>query len=243
LVADLHIHTVASGHAFSTIEEVAKSAASHGLELIAITDHGPSLPGGAHLYHFWNLRVIPRELHGVKILRGAEANIIDESGKLDIPDELLETLDLVHIAFHPKCGYESRGSTYNTQVLLRAMANPHVDVIAHPGNPRFPLDLEVIAEAAAQANLLLELNNSSFLETTSRQGAYEEDEFLAKLAYRKGMDIVINSDAHIACQVGNFKEAIKLAKRAGFSEERVINSSTKRVLDYLRRKKKLSGLT
>jgi putative hydrolase len=186
---------------------------------------------------------VPRELHGVKILRGAEANIIDESGKLDIPDELLETLDLVHIAFHPNCGYESKDSTHNTQVLLRAMANPYVDIIAHPGNPRFPLDLEVIVEAAAQANLLLELNNSSFLETTSRRGAYKEDEFLAKLAYQRGMDIVINSDAHIACQVGNFKEAIKLAKGAGFSEERVINSSVERVLNYLKRRKKLFDLT
>src|SRR5512146_3220126 len=52
IVADMHTHTIASGHAYSTVNELAHAAAAKGLAAMAITDHGPALPGGPHLYHF-----------------------------------------------------------------------------------------------------------------------------------------------------------------------------------------------
>ena len=67
--ADLHTHSVASGHAYSTISELALAAAERGLKMIAITDHGPAIPGGPHLYHFSNLKVLPEYLHGVRLLK------------------------------------------------------------------------------------------------------------------------------------------------------------------------------
>ena len=72
ILMDLHTHTVASGHAYSTIMENAKAAAEKGLEGIAMTDHGPAMPGGAHLYHFWNLTALPQQIAGVRVLRGVE---------------------------------------------------------------------------------------------------------------------------------------------------------------------------
>ena len=54
-IADLHIHSIASGHAYSTVNENAKAAADRGLQLIALTDHGPKMPGGPHLYYRWRL--------------------------------------------------------------------------------------------------------------------------------------------------------------------------------------------
>ena len=59
-VLDTHCHTVASGHAYSTVQEIAKYASEIGLELVAVTDHSDKLPGGAHLFHFHNLHVIPK---------------------------------------------------------------------------------------------------------------------------------------------------------------------------------------
>ncbi len=59
ILVDLHTHTVNSGHAYSTLTENVTAAVAHGLKAIGITDHGPALPGGAHDYHFWNLRVLP----------------------------------------------------------------------------------------------------------------------------------------------------------------------------------------
>ena len=82
--ADLHVHTVASGHAYSTIGEIAVEAGRKGLRLVGMTDHGPALPGGPHPYHFAALRFVPETLHGVRILRGVEANILGP-GQLDLP--------------------------------------------------------------------------------------------------------------------------------------------------------------
>lgn len=69
LVVDTHTHTVASGHAYSTIIENCIEASKKGIELIAMTDHGPAMPGGPHIFHFGNLKVIPRYIHGVEVLK------------------------------------------------------------------------------------------------------------------------------------------------------------------------------
>ena len=95
LIADMHCHTVASGHAYSTVQEIAREASNKGLEMVAITDHGPSMPGGPHCYHFGNLRALPSEIYGVKILKGVEANIIDYDGNIDLPERYLDILDIV----------------------------------------------------------------------------------------------------------------------------------------------------
>ena len=236
LKVDLHTHTVASGHAYSTIMEMAKAAKDKGLEAIAITDHGPALPGGAHPFHFWNLRVLPKEIFGVRILKGAEANIINSRGELDLEDELLKTLDVVLVAFHPGCGYEDKGVTENTKSMILAMENPHVHIVAHPGNPSFPMDASKIVVAAEKYNVSIEINNSSLLSTTSRFGSYKSCLSIATEAYKSGLDIVVTSDAHIASSVGNFNEAISLTSKAGFSEKKILNSSVDKVLNFLGKK-------
>lgn len=234
LEADLHIHTVASGHAFSTVQEIVEAAAKKGLKLVALTDHGPGMPGAAHEYHFWNLRVIPDEMEGVRVLKGIEANIVGPNGELDLPDEQLKLMDIVLVAFHSRCGYEGKTEEEHTRALLGAIRNPLVDIFAHPGNPNYPLNVAEVIEAALKHNVLLEINNSSFLTATSRSGAYAYDLAIAKAAYQKGLNVVINSDAHLASIVGEFGEAIKLAKEAGFGKDRVLNSSAERVLEFLR---------
>ena len=61
---DTHSHTLVSGHAYSTMREMASMAAEKGLEGLAITEHAPEMPGSTHLYYFQNLKVVPRELCG-----------------------------------------------------------------------------------------------------------------------------------------------------------------------------------
>src|SRR3990172_5803131 len=153
LEADLHVHTVASGHAFSTVEEIVKAASLKGLKGIGLTDHGPALPGGAHPYHFWNQRVFPREMGGVRIFRGAEANIVNLKGEIDLAEEILESLDLVLVAFHLYCGYDGKSALENTKVLIKAMENPLVDGIVHPGNPVFPIHAEEVVKAAKEKSI------------------------------------------------------------------------------------------
>lgn len=234
-VADLHIHTVASGHAYSTMEESARVAQEKGLELIAFTDHGPALPAGAHQYHFWNMRVLPDEMYGVKVLGGAEANIVNDQGELDLDDDLLKTLDVVQIGFHPFCGYEGKTVEENTETLIKAMKNPLVHIIVHPGNPWFPIDIDPVIEAAREHHILLELNNSSFV--TSRPGGEDTCREIAKKVYQAGLPIIVGSDAHLSSLVGEFSQAVKVIEEIGFSPDRVMNTSTTRILQFLKEKR------
>jgi putative hydrolase len=237
--ADLHVHTIASGHAYSTIDEISREAAKKGLSMIAMTDHGPNLPGGAHPYHFWNLRVIPRELNGVRVLRGVEANIMNSDAELDLPEDYLELLEIVLAGFHPVCGYESGSAVQNTNVLIKAMENKFVDVIVHPGNARFPIEPKPLVEASKALGVALEINNSSFLATSNRLSAYDFDIQIAKHVAELGSPVAISSDAHIYLQVGELSKAIDLAEEAGITSNQVINASAERVLDYLENRRKV----
>lgn len=115
IVADLHTHSIASGHAYSTIEEMAKGAKRAGLKMFAVAEHGPSMPGGPHLYYFYNIKVIPEVMEGVEVLRGAECNIVDREGNIDLDDEHLEKLDWVLAGFHIVCSPEGMSVAENTR--------------------------------------------------------------------------------------------------------------------------------
>jgi putative hydrolase len=228
--ADLHIHTVASGHAYSTIGEIAVEAAGKGLRLVGMTDHGPAVPGGPHFYHFAALRFVPAALHGVRILRGVEANIVGH-GRLDLPEELLGRLDLVMAGFHEECGFDGQGPEANTAALLALMEKPRVKVVSHPGNPNFPIDYETVARRAAETATALEINNSSFGQ--SRKGSSGNCREIARLCARFGTPVAVGSDAHIAQGVGEFGEALKVLAEAGVSPRQVVNRTVESTLAFL----------
>ena len=79
---DLHTHTVASGHAYSTVQEMAKAAADKGLKLLGITEHAQGIPGTCDEIYFHNMRIIPRKMYGIDLMFGSEINIIDHDGPL-----------------------------------------------------------------------------------------------------------------------------------------------------------------
>lgn len=228
--ADLHIHSIASGHAFSTIAEIAAAAARKGLDIVAITDHGPALPGGPHPYHFAALRFVPPVMEGVRILRGIEANIVEE-GQLDLEDHLLGRLDLVMAGFHEACGFDGRGEAANTRALLALMETGQARVISHPGNPNFPLDYQEVAKRATETNTALEINNSSFV--ISRKGSAPNCLALARFCARYGTPVSVASDAHIAQGVGEFDAALAALAEAGVAWEQVVNRSVESTLAFL----------
>lgn len=236
LIADFHIHTVASGHAYSTALEYASVAAKKGIQVIAITDHGPAMPGGPHYYHFSNLRMLPKQIEGVSVLKGVEANIINENGDIDLEERELKLLDIVMVAMHPRCGYEDLGEKGNTEVMLKAMDNPYINIIAHPGNPMFCVDPKKIVEKAKAKGILLEINNSSF--TGSRAGSEDRCLEIAREVKRQGWKVVIGSDAHYAEMVGTFEKAIELAGRAGLAEKDVVNSSLELIEEFIIRRER-----
>ncbi|MGB9663229.1 MAG: phosphatase [Moorellaceae bacterium] len=229
--ADLHVHTIASGHAYSTVKELAEAAAAKGLKMIAITDHGLRMPGGPDEHYFHNLVSIPRKIGEVEILRGVEANIVDEEGNLDIPEKILDQLDIVLAGFHAGTGFDGRTPEEYTRAAIAALNNPYVHLLVHPGNPDFPVDLEAVAQAAAATSKALEFNNNSF--SLSRPGSLPRCQQLARLAKQHKISVVVSSDAHIYTAVGNFARAWQVVKGAGISEEQIINMTANRVKEYL----------
>ncbi len=235
LVADLHTHTVASGHAYSTVNENISAARKKGIKIIAITDHGPCMPGGPHLYHFGNLKVLPRNLYGVEVFYGVEANVLDFKGGLDLPENYLDNLDIILAGFHNRC-YPGGTVEQNTKAMINTMRNPWVDIIVHPGNPQFAVEPREIVTAAVELGVVLEINNSSLGK--SREGSYDNCLAIAREAARTGANVVVGSDAHWLDHVGEFSAALNLLKKAGVVEEQIINTSVSKVKTYLQNRRK-----
>ncbi|WP_378950388.1 phosphatase [Pelosinus sp. sgz500959] len=232
-LADLHIHTISSGHAYSTVLENARAAADKGLEMIAITDHGPAMPGGPHIYHFGNLRILPEELFGVRILKGVEANIIDRAGTLDLPADRLAPLDIVLAGLHTICS--PCGSVEeNTEMLVNAIKNPWVDVIVHPGNPEYLIDAEAVVKAAVEYDVAIEINNSSL--KLSRAGSRPYCEKILALAKEYKAKIIVGTDSHFALSIGNFSEAIALLEKYEIDPSAILNTSIASVESHLARR-------
>ncbi len=229
LFADLHVHTVASGHAYSTVEEIARAAAARGLSMVALADHGPAMPGGPFEYHFANLRVLPPVIHGVEVLHGVEANILDAQGTLDLREAFLKRLDIVLAGLHTLC-LSPMDREQNTQALLNALRNPYVDIIVHPGNPDFPIDTERVVLAARDLGKALEINNSSFFV---RRGSDSVCREIAGLLRRHGCLVSVSSDAHTAYDVGELSRAMELVLEAGIPQQSILNQSAERVKQFL----------
>ena len=231
ILIDMHNHTTASGHAHSTIQEIAKEAKDKGLKYVGITDHGPSLQGAANIWYIWNLKVVPETIYGVEILKGVEANILNEEGELDVPDDLLETLDIVLAGFHegPIQPMDIEG---NTKTILNVMDSKYVDIVVHLGNPKFPIDIEKVVLKAKKTNTLIEINNSSL--HTSRTGSEENCLKIALMCKKHNVPMIFSSDSHISFDVGRFDMIFKLLEGADIPEELIVNSSIERFENYMK---------
>jgi putative hydrolase len=226
---DTHTHSVASGHAYSTVQELAHEARRKGLKAFVLTDHGWTMKGGPFLYHFGNMRVIPPLLYGVRFFKGIEANIIDFEGGVDIPENYYRHFEFILAGFHEICLVPG-SLEENTRAAIRAMENPYVDAISHPGNPAFPIDIEAFVEAAAKHGKLVEINNSSFIV---RKGSPERCEAIARACIARGVRVACGSDAHISYDVGRFDKVIPMLKKIGMPELLVVNSSMRSFEAYL----------
>ncbi len=145
-IIDMHTHTVASGHAYSTIHENIQFAKKHGMKFLGTSDHGSTMTGGPAEYFFHNLKVVPREMDGVKILRGMEANILDVNGNIDeLDSKALDGLDYLIASLHTVC-IEPSTKEDNTKAILNAMEQEKVKIIGHPDDARYELDYEAIVK-------------------------------------------------------------------------------------------------
>lgn len=228
---DMHNHTISSGHAYSTIQEIAREASNKGMKYVGITDHGPSLHGAPTIWHIGNLRVVPNTIHGVEILKGVEANILNEDGEIDVSEEFLGHLDIVLAGLH-EGPIASMDRERNTKAILNVMDNKYVDIIVHLGNPAFPIDLENVVLKAKESKKLIEINNSSL--HTSRIGSKENCLEIALMCKKYNVPMIFSSDSHMSFDVGRFDEIFKLFEGVDIPEELIVNSSVERFEEWMK---------
>lgn len=233
IAADLHTHSIASGHAFSTIQEIIAAAKKKGLEMVAITDHGPDMDGAPNKWYFGNMEILPRTYEGMRVLYGVEANIMDNEGSLDLEPYFLNKLDIILAGLHEDSLMPSTVAE-NTRAVIKAMESSYVDIIVHPGNPAYELDQEQVVLASRDLGVALEVNNSSL--SVCRLGSHEYCRTLLQLIKKHKTIISLGSDAHWAGQVGCFSEVFKILEESGIKEEQVLNTSPVKVIEYLKKR-------
>lgn len=231
-LADLHIHTVASGHAYSTVDEIARAAKEREMIVIGIADHSEGMPGGAPLFHFHNLRAIPREIYGVTVLKGAEVNIIDYDGGVDLSESTLDGLDFAIASLHPPCIAFADKETV-TAGIIKVMENPHIKIIGHPGDSRYPLDVEKVVLASKRTGTLLEVNNASLGSGSFRPGVRECLVELLELCKVHEVPVIVGTDAHICYAVGDFDLSKELLKEVNFPERLIMNTMPDKLVEFI----------
>ena len=232
---DTHTHSIASGHAYSTVDENLRWAAEKGLELVALTDHAPGMKDTTGHAYFANLHVLPKELHGVRLLRGIELNIMDFDGKVDMDEKVLSRLDFAIASLHVPC-IAPGSRKENTRALMKVMENPFVDVIGHPGDPRYDVDYKEVFRHAKETGTFLEINNASLVPGGFRDGSQENVKEILRMSMEEGVSVVLGSDAHFYTGIGDFSHALALLKEVGFPEELVFNTDPMSFLASLKQR-------
>ncbi|MEG1426478.1 MAG: phosphatase [Oscillospiraceae bacterium] len=232
IIADLHTHTIASTHAYSTISEMVTAAKEKGLYAIGITDHGHRMPGAPGEWYFENLCQLPLFLNGVKTVMGMETNVLDFAGTIDYAPR--DNVDFLIASVHDIPGISLSEPTVEncTQMYLQLAKNPKINAIGHSGSPKYKYDYEQVIPEFGRNHKLVEINAHTF---EVRPGSVENCRAIALCCKKHGVPILVSSDAHFQTEVGCFQKALKLLEEIAFPEELIVNASVDRLNEYLER--------
>jgi len=219
---DLQMHTRWSDGSDSA-EAMARAAKERGYEYIAITDHSQSLKfvGGVTVEELREHAKLVKQVAdkvGIAILMGTECEVHPD-GSLDYPDEVLKELDIVLAAVHTRF---RMSEAEMTKRMIKAMENPHVDVVAHPTGrllgqrESYSVNVERLVEAARRTGTVLEINaGPQRLDLRDTQ---------ARMAQERGVKLAINTDAHTRYQLRYMEFGVGTARRGWVEKKNVINT-------------------
>lgn len=239
LELDVHTHTIASGHAYGTLTEMAKAAADKGLKLLGITEHTRGIPGTCDDIYFVNMKVVPRKMFGIELMLGAEINITDYDGTLDLEEKYMKHLDIRIAGIHSLC-YRFGSVDENTRAVISAIKNPYIDIISHPDDGRCPLDYEKVVRAAKEYHTLLEVNNNSL--RLKRKNVRENIISFLSLCKKYQVPVLVSSDAHYMSDIANTDHAATIIEETEFPEELIINYSKDQFKEFISMNRKAGTL-
>lgn len=220
---DIHSHTTETDGR-EDIEAMALAAREAGLEYLAITDHSKALAMANGLdehraiAHARRVREIGDRLEGITLLAGIECDIRAD-GSMDLADDCLAELDVVVASVHSAFNQDE---TQMTDRMLRAVANPFVDIIGHPTGrillrrDPYRLDVGRLITAAAEAGVALEINCQAHRLDMSDSNA--------RMAHDRGAKIVISTDSHAKGGFNLMKWGVQVARRAWLTKQDVLNT-------------------
>ncbi|MGH7761093.1 MAG: PHP domain-containing protein [Candidatus Dormibacteraceae bacterium] len=219
---DVHSHsTWSDGKA--TMLEMARGAEAMGYTYLGVTDHSPrikvvnGLDANRLLAQSREMAEVQAQVPSVALLQGIEVDIL-EDGSLDLPDMVLELLDVVIASPHVKLRQEPAAMT---ERMLRAVSHPHVDVIGHPTGRRpgsregANYDFEAVFKEAARHKVALEIDCDPARMDLSPE--------MARLARDLGCTFSLDADAHAPAEFAYVPMGMWMARRAGIATDRILN--------------------
>ena len=232
LKLDVHTHTIVSGHAYSTIQEMVAAAQQKNLSILGITEHAPGIPGTCNPIYFRNLHVVPRQYGELRLMLGAELNILDTKGTLDLDEFYYRHLDIRIAGIHLLC-WQGGTIEENTDGMLAAIRNPWTQIISHPGDGTAELLFEPIVLAAKETETLLEINNSSLNPRRNKETAVKNNLEILRLCKQYDVPVILSSDAHISYSIADYSFIWPLLQETEFPDELILNYYPDRVLQYI----------
>jgi len=233
---DLHLHTTWS-EGKQTIEEMASMAKAMGYEYLGISDHANlpvanGLDEKRFLKQMKEIDGLNKKIGGIKILKGAEINILKD-GSLDIKDQVLDKMDYVIAGIHSSF---KMGKAQMTERIIRAMRNPRLNIISHLTARKIgereecQMDLGKIIRAAKEYNIVLEVN--------SQPKRMDLKDINIRRAKEAGVKMVISTDAHNGDHLRFMELGVAQARRGWAEKKDIINTQSLGKLSSFIKKKK-----
>ncbi|MBE5735568.1 MAG: PHP domain-containing protein [Clostridiales bacterium] len=229
IYGDYHVHSTYSRDAKNSVAEQVQSAIDKGLKQVAITDHASchtyGMSEAAMRSQISEVERVARSSK-ISVLKGVEANLVNQMGKIDVPKKYQEYLDIMVLGCHKSC----RGGLFarmkhtkmflatknnidkNTDAYIKALQENKINIVAHP-NYAVPIDCVRLAKYCKEHNIYFELNG--------RKHCMDDATFRAVID--TGVMFILDSDAHNSVDVGNVRNGLTVMEKYNIPEAQIAN--------------------
>lgn len=231
---DFHSHSLFSGCGVHTVMELLNEACRLGMKGLAVTDHGRFIGGKANSVFFERLSA--DELPGVRLLKGIEANADPKTHLTDVNPKFLPMMDVVLLGLHDNVPADLAREDYTALMIRTLEKNPFVDIVTHLNSPTFPVDYDLVTEAAVRLGVVVEMNNAKCL---LKRTPDEEAEKLIEACLKRECRVAVNSDAHCLHELGRDEEIRTLLARHRYPEELIVNRTAEAAFAFVEERRAL----